>query len=413
MRTFILLAAAGVATLVGSGALCGQEKKAADPGPKTQQEIAVDKATIGGKTLDQWVADIKNNDPGVRESGIQTVVLFFNGASNDMQKRHVRRRAGKAIINELRDSDPAIRANAAVAIGSMGAEADDAETCLRNITALLRDPQMVVRYRAVMALANFGPYAKGVNGELERAMNDHLASWEVRKAIAYALGTTGMDPVMISAKKTSPKEEKAEGGFKSDQSATEAKEGPNPIAIKALANAIRSDPVAQVRLECVSSLIRLGKPPAAADAQRSMMKRAFNTALQDKDKVVQIWARVGLIGLDKPDPKHLTQIAHYLKNTYPATVRMHAAWALDTIGANAKDHVGDLTDALDDPDASVVVYALQALQQIGPSAKAAIPSLKQLRADKEKQSVKSAVEDALKAIAPDEFKPKKAEAAQQ
>ncbi len=167
-----------------------------------------------------------------------------------------------------------------------------------------------------------------------------------------------------------------------------------------------------MRLESVTALIRLGKPPAAADAQRSMMKRAFNTALQDKDKVVQIWARVGLIGLDKPDPKHLTQIAHYLKSAYPATVRMHAAWALDTIGANAKDHVDDLTEALDDPEASVVVYAIQALHQIGPLAKAAVPSLKQLAADPEKQVVKNAVEDALKAIAPEEFKTKKAEAAQ-
>ncbi len=82
MRTFILLAAAGIATLVGSGALCGQEKKAADPGPKRQQEITVDKATIGGKTLENWVADItnkdKNKDPAVRETAIQTVVMFFN-----------------------------------------------------------------------------------------------------------------------------------------------------------------------------------------------------------------------------------------------------------------------------------------------------------------------------------------------
>ena len=410
MRTFILLAAAGVATLVGSGALCGQEKKAADPAPKRQQEITIDKVTIGGKTLDQWVADIKNKDPGVRESGIQTVVLFFNGASNDMQKRHVRRKAGSAIINELKDDDPAIKANAAVAIGSMGAEAGDAEACLRNLSWLLRDPQMIVRYRAVMALANFGPYAKGVNGELKRAMNDHLASWEVRKAIAYALATTGMDPVIISAKKTSPKEEKAEG-FKSD-SATEAKEGPNPIAVKTLANAIRSDPVAQVRLECVSSLIRLGKPPAAAESQRLMMKRAFNTALQDKDKLVQIWARVGLIGLDKPDPKHLTQIAHYLKSTYPATIRMHAAWRWTRLGQTPR------TTSAISPMPSTTrrprwwSTRSRALQQIGPSAKAAIPSIKQLRADKEKQGVRSAVEDALKAIAPDEFKPKKAESAQ-
>ncbi len=160
-----------------------------------------------------------------------------------MAKRLVRRRAGRAIINELKDDDPSIRANAAVAIGSMGAEPDDADACLRNLWLLLRDPQMIVRFRAATALANFGPYAKSVIPELERALTDHLASWEVRKVVAYALGTTGMDPVMISAKKTSPKEEKAEGGFKSDQSSTEAKQGPSPIAIRALANAIRNDPV--------------------------------------------------------------------------------------------------------------------------------------------------------------------------
>jgi hypothetical protein len=408
MRTFILLAIAIVAMLAGAS---WAQEKPKDPEPMRAREIPIDTVPLSGKTLPQWIADIKEKDPGVREMGIQAVVRFYSSAPNDMAKRLVRRMAGKRIINELGDSDPSIRANAAVALGVMGAEPDDAQACLRGLGDLLRDPQMIVRFRAATAIAGYGPYAKDLIPQLNVAMGDRLASWEVHKAVAFALGMAGMDPNLIIPRKPEPKGEKVEDDSKSDKPATESKEGPNPIAVRALATALRNDPCADVRLEIVRSLLRFGKPPAGAEPQRAMIKRALQGALQDRDKSVAIWARVGLMGLDKPSAKLLNEIVHYLKSDQPAAVRTNAAWALATMGLEAKAHIDDLIEALDDPDAEVVYYAVKALHQLGRLAQAAIPSLKKLAADKDKEVVRPAVEDALKTIAPEEAKakPKKVE----
>jgi hypothetical protein len=265
---------------------------------------------------------------------------------------------------------------------------------------------MIVRFRAAMAIAGYGPYAKELIPQLEFAMGDRLASWEVHKAVAYALGTTGMDPNLLIPKKPEPKGEKAEDDSKPAKPSTESKEGPNAVAVKALTSALRNDPCGEVRLEVVTSLIRLGKPPASAEPQRVLMTRALKGVLQDRDKRVAIWARVALMRLEKPSPKLPNEIAHYLKSPSPAAVRMHAAWALATMDIDAKAHIDDLIEALDDPEAQVVLYAVRALQQLGRLAQSAVPTLKKLAADQEKQAVRPAVEDALKTIAPEEAKAK-------
>jgi HEAT repeat protein len=405
MRSFILLAIATVAVLDGVSAGCAQEKPK-DAAMTRTREVPIDKVTVGGKTLAEWVADIHNQDPGVRETGIQTVVLFSSSAPNDMAKRLVRRLAGKAIINELKDDDPSLRANAAVALGVLGAEPEDAEACLKGLAARLQDSQMIVRFRAATTLGGFGPYAKNVVPQLDKAMSDRGASWEVHKAVAFALGTTGIDPNVLIPKKADEMAEKADDGSKPDKLPTESKEGPNPIAVRSLAVALRNDPCADVRLEIVRSLLRFGKPPAGAEPQRATIKRALQGALQDRDKTVAIWARVGLMGLDKPSAKLLNEIAHYLKSDRSVVVRTNAAWALATMGPEAKAHIDDLIEALDDPESQVVFYVIKALHQIGRLAQAAVPSLKKLAADKDKQVVRPAVDDALRTIAPEEAKAK-------
>ena len=57
------------------------------------------------------------------------------------------------------------------------------------------------------------------------------------------------------------------------------------------------------------------------------------------------------------------------------TVRRDAAYALDRLGAGAKDAVPALVRALDDSDKQVWSFAISALANIGPDAKDAIPAL--------------------------------------
>lgn len=47
--------------------------------PPKPGEKAADKPTIneiGGKTLNQWIAETKNADAGVRENAVRTIMLF-------------------------------------------------------------------------------------------------------------------------------------------------------------------------------------------------------------------------------------------------------------------------------------------------------------------------------------------------
>src|ERR1700687_2801432 len=106
MRCFILFTIA-LLGLVTSGTLIQAQD---DPADKK-----IDR--IGGKNLDQWIAEILNQDPGVREKAIRTVVLFGPAA----------RKAGKKLITELNDTDPSLRVNAIMALGEIGMNEEDLE----------------------------------------------------------------------------------------------------------------------------------------------------------------------------------------------------------------------------------------------------------------------------------------------
>ena len=76
-----------------------------------------DDKEIGGKKLRQWIQDTRHQDPGVRETAIRAITLYGKDG----------RKAGKSLILELRDADPSLRSNAAVAIAAIGLDKEDLE----------------------------------------------------------------------------------------------------------------------------------------------------------------------------------------------------------------------------------------------------------------------------------------------
>src|SRR5262249_54137464 len=302
---------------------------------------------IGGKKLKQWIAEIRHQDPGVRENAIRTVMLFGKDA----------RKAGKALILELKDADPSLRSNAAIVIGTVGLEADDVEEGVKGLGRLVQsDNQAVVRVQAALALSTFGHDAKAAIPQLVAAARDTFASWEVRRAAAIALATVALDP----------------------------KDGPDSRAIVALTGNVRSDPCNKVRLHALSSLIILGKPPPtpAGDPQTSAQreaqaaalrgeKTALEAAIRDPDKLVSLWARVALMRIDKVSEAHLIQIGLALKST-DTTLRVNAAQALGMIGSEGKSQVSHLIAALKDKEPVVVASAAAALAFMGEDALVAL-----------------------------------------
>src|SRR6266849_3185621 len=67
---------------------------------------------IAGKSLEQWVDEIRSTDPGVVENAIRTVLHFGRDA----------RKAGPNLILQLDSLDASLRANAAIALGTLNKE---------------------------------------------------------------------------------------------------------------------------------------------------------------------------------------------------------------------------------------------------------------------------------------------------
>ncbi len=327
---------------------------------------------IAGKKLKQWIADTHHQDPGVRETAIRAISLYGKDG----------RKAGKRLVVELRDPDPSLRSNAAVAIAAVGLDKEDADEGIKQLGKLVQsDPQASVRVQAALALATFGLDAKPAVPQLIYPLRDSQISWEVRRAAAMALGATALDP----------------------------KDGPNPQAITALSTAVKSDSCAKVRLHALTSLILLGRgaPPTDSDGEKSALRKAqadalrtekavLEGAVRDQDKMVSLWARVALMRVDKVSEANLIQIGLMLKSADIA-LRLNAVQALGAMGPEAKSQIPHLTAALKDSDPAVASAAAAALAGMGDDAQAAVPTLRELAAGKD-EVVKLAAKEAINRI---------------
>lgn len=360
-----LVAALGLILLAGPALAQGEPKKKSDEfkkRPEATEKDSGEDPLIYGKPLSHWVKDIRNNDPGVREHAMQTVGDW--AIRNEKNLALARRKAGRAVISELADWDPSLRANAAIALGQLGMEGEEIGTGLKAMGRLLNDTQAVVRFRAAMVLGGFGPPAKDTIPQLVFALQDHNSSWEVRKACAFALGKVSGDP----------------------------KDGPSPRAIRGLTDTLK-DSCAQVRLECCVALAGLGR--AKSNDVREWERKALYSAARDREKTVCIWAYMALLRMEEKVSKpYLRSITAYLKDD-DAEVRLHAVRALAALGPEAKPSMPDLIDALRDTEPTVVLAVIGLLGSMGETAKLAVPDLERLSSHKN-EIIKQTAQDAIK-----------------
>src|SRR5262249_13034635 len=208
-----------VSVLLAAGFLAAGSGLAQPPGKKNDDAVK-SSAMVGGKTLDQWMDDLKSSDPSVREKAISMIKLYGTAA----------RPAVPALIKAMADADVALRVNAIIALGLIGMDQQDVEKGVVALTRALNDTQGIVRFQAAMALGRLGVDAKSAVPALVNTIRD-ATTWEIRQAGAYALGTVAVD----------------------------RQSGPDQRAINALLTVL-SDRSSQVRLEAVLSLITLGPP---------------------------------------------------------------------------------------------------------------------------------------------------------
>jgi HEAT repeat protein len=328
---------------------------------------------IAGKTLDQWVAEFRTTkDPSRVENAIRTILLF--GAEPAQRALpHLLAILRKHTPNNPIDSS--VRVNATIALGVIlnpnvkdPPEQKYIHDAVTLLTRLLRDPERIIRYRAAEALGFIGPDAKAAIPDLIYNTRDPL-TFETRQAAAFALGFVAQDE----------------------------KKGPSVDVLAALYRCLK-DSAMVVRKTAVQSIARLG-PPNDQTQRLGLEKELEPVALRDPEPIVQIWAHLAVMRLNKKlDDWRAAAIGKMLTST-DVLVRIQAAQALSGIGQEAKKEIPRLRGALSDPEPLVVHWSMVALAQMGKEAVSASEQLRKIANDPQQtEATKRTAQEALDMI---------------
>jgi HEAT repeat protein len=341
----------------------GPQKKDEKPGddPKKAPEVN----EVGGRKLNEWIADISSKDPSKREHAMR-MVLGFGPAKAQ--------KAVPAILAELKKHnkpapiDLSVRINGAVALGTIlsAVEKPDTKHLEEAVTILkgfTKDPQVIVRTRAVQSLAQLAPRSEKVQDALDdiiRVCAD-TETWQARQA--------GIEALLV---------------LTLVKSAT-SKEAPPPRVVNAFHKAL-GDNSMQVRTVAVQSMAQLKHLGNAEDARRVKALEAIAT--RDPEPSLHLLGELALMtAKEKIGTEHLAPVIKMLHNADPA-VRIQAAQSLGLIGRSKipdpkdptdpkkavhalvgkeRKHIKDeLIAGLDDSDINVAAACIGALFQMEP-----------------------------------------------
>jgi HEAT repeat protein len=317
-----------------------------------------------GKSLKDWVADLRSTDPSVKVKALQAIPYFGESAKKE---------AGPLMVEAVENTDASVRANALLAIGSTGLQDKDIPKCVEVVKGkLINDSQGIVRMQCATLLGQIGRDARAALPELIRATKD-ASSYEIRRAAVTALASVGG------------------GDSKNPVSDARATHALVEIFYSPLGGVTEKS--VDVKLEAVIALALMAKP--GPPAERAHALQALQAAAKGKDKIIEIWARVGIMAQDEVSEKELLLICKYLRSSENIMVRMHAVRALGTIGSKAKSRAQDLIELLDDKEVGLAALAAVALGEMGGSADKAVAAIQKLI---EKKELDESTKDTLKTI---------------
>jgi hypothetical protein len=335
---------------------------------------------VYGKDLKGWLADLKESpDALVRQTAVNVIPLFGPDA---------REPAHKPLLAALaRERDPGVRINIIDQVGNIGAKnAEEAKEIAKALNVQLSNAGLggPTRLHVLRALSNYGADAHEALEGVRAVITD--PSWETRREAAIALGRLGYVPDTNANK--------------------QAKRGPSPSVLKALAFSLLKDDCAAVRLEAVESLVMLGPPAYKEDADYAQIIKPYleaATARQkvEKDKATIVWLHVLVMRYDGTQFNEATigKIAELLKDTEPAAARYHALTALGMLGSMAKPFALRIAQVcLAYPEPELVFHAIMTLAALGEHARQAVPELERFKSmptDKRYDMLKQAAGEAI------------------
>jgi len=361
--------------------------------------------SIYGRPLAEYIKDADDPDPAIREQALRTIPNFGPAGRTAATKVIIKR------MNGVYEKDPGVRAAAFEAIGSFAllsqdgsleSEADTTEA-IRLLIATIEAQGSAgsgTRLHAVNTLASFGQRAATAIPSLvslNMTKPDFERAYETRRAVATTLGNIS---------------------FIKDV-------GPSPRSLHCLTEVLIHDPSAAVRLAAYQSLVLLGPPylppgPPPAAGGKPVMKvdekaievhakaiksrlapykavpgtkeREPVTGLMERDRQVEIFARLALMRLDVKEinDENLNGIGKYVTQPGDSGPKLQALQALGLMNEFASRKINDVCKALEDEDPNVASSAVMTLVAMGKEAKPAIEFLEKLKKRGSKKGDKDA-----------------------
>ncbi|MGO8672507.1 MAG: HEAT repeat domain-containing protein [Capsulimonadaceae bacterium] len=341
------------------------------------------------------IGQLKSSDVSVRRSATRDLWTGWGGPGTQSDRTSgTSVLAALALVNALSDIDARVRANAAVGLGDIFNDRDNAPppSIVPALVQALEDPDPEVRIAVATSLGDMWKFAASAVPALVHSLSDERTN----SAAALALSRfSSALPALAEAMHNPDRSvrERALTGLDFIVGGTNPKTGSNypspaaPILVDALKD---SDPI--VRAGAAQQLgiifhnadtddLPLCAPVVAALAQ----------AVNDTDQDVRL-SVVDALGEIGPSAKQAVRAIIPLLHDPDVDVRVHAASTLGNIGAlhtldlqtgelltvapvPAKFVVPALVRALDSPGTDLRAMAAKSLGKIGSPAAAAVPAL--------------------------------------
>jgi serine/threonine protein kinase/HEAT repeat protein len=359
-----------------------------DPSPEVRAYAAGALGKIGQEGrgyVGSLVAVLKGDkEPSVRQSAAKALGVMGAFAKES---------AGPALIGALADSDKDVRLAAAESLGGMEVAASD----VPDLVKALKHQDMEVRKFAAQALGNLGPQARGVVPDLIEASK--TGDTQVSGAAIVALGQVGADaktavPTIIEAlnkKETRDLAIVALGKIGPDAKAAvpeltknlKTKEAQGLViealgkigtqaksAVPDLADLLK-DSDKELKPAIITALGRMGKDAKAAVP-------AIGSCLSPDDRETSIQA-LGLLAELGPDAKDAVGdiIALFVDENLRPDNKLRSE-AVHTLARIGKPAVPKLIQSLGNPNRYMKAGVIEALGDIGPAAKDALPTIRRL-----------------------------------
>jgi HEAT repeat protein len=354
------------------------DKKDADKKDPTKQPETKWPTEINGKDINAVMKDLEDPDPGIRLMAAGTLPQFGPAAQKE--------KVSKLLIKRMKaeyEKDPGVRSAVFTAVGVIQFESDlDLKEAVRLLSEIVdtNTPSSMTRMNAIQTLALFGHKGEPAITKLTGvAMTD--PAFETRRSIAAALGQVGLNE----------------------------KSGPNLNALKALVT-LSKDASAAVRIAALQSLMNLGPPwdgvkknaaaplppidtKGAADIVKAMKARIGDAGAkppthgQEKDKHVEIWARLVVMEFDPQElnDDNLNALGQYLTGP-DLDLKALALQAFGILGEGAGKRYKDVVRVMEEKGAPfpIIVTSIHTLGAMGIGAKPALPNLRTFLGEKKK-----------------------------